>query len=111
MDKKQSSVEENEMKVVLRSLAVLKLQVKFSLPWVNNGTNLKRFTWKIQEKTLIKRVIQSSQNIFPVSNITQLWGDIHPGGHRPEQHCNTGNTIIHFSQFLNKFFELQTSFL
>lgn len=45
------------MKVLMRSLVVLKLQVKFSLPVeINNCTKpLRDSLWKFQEKTLMKQ--------------------------------------------------------
>lgn len=47
------------MKVLMRSLAVLKLQVNFSLPMeINNCTKpLRDSLWEIPEKTLIKQAI------------------------------------------------------
>lgn len=74
--------------------AVLKLQVKFSLPVeINNCTkSLRDLLFMIQEKILIKQVIQFT-NYLLSAKYYQPWKDVHPSG------AWVGNTIIHLSKF------------
>lgn len=79
----------NEMKVLMKSLAVLKLQVISSLPMeINNCAKpLRDSLWKIQKKTLIKQAIETRKYLSSAQCYLALGRRMAPGEHRSEQQC------------------------
>lgn len=96
----------SEIKVLSRSSALLKLQVKFSLPMeINNCTKaLRDSLWKVPEKTLIKQVIQFIEYLLSAKYDPALGGTSTPVGHGSKQQCGqwTADTIIHVSYLKKK---------